>query len=57
MFGEQSGDRSPFTLAKQLTDSPQGLQSYSFLNDPAIQSVKCNDFNYKGRKSEEGIKG
>ncbi|KAI4477033.1 PREDICTED: m7GpppN-mRNA hydrolase [Polistes canadensis] len=57
LFGEQSGDRSPFPLAQQLTESPQSQQSYSFLNDPAIQSVKCNDFNYKGRKSDEGIKG
>lgn len=56
LFGEQSGDRSPFVLAKQLVDSPQGPQSYSFLNDPAIQSVKCNEFNYREHKLEEEIK-
>lgn len=47
LFGERDEDESSPVLAKQLTDSPQGPQSCAFLIDPAIQSVKCNDFSYK----------
>lgn len=49
LFGDQNEDETSAILAKQLTDSPQNQQSYSFLMDPAIQSVKCNDFSYKAQ--------
>lgn len=49
LFGDQNEDETSAILAKQLTDSPQNQQSYSFLMDPAIQSVKCNEFSYKAQ--------
>ncbi|KAG7189900.1 hypothetical protein KM043_006070 [Ampulex compressa] len=57
LFGEPNEDRSSPVLAKQLTDSPQTQQSCSFLIDPAIQSVKCNDLHYKARSYEGDVKG
>ncbi|XP_034181460.1 decapping mRNA 2 [Osmia lignaria lignaria] len=55
LFGEQTEDETAI-LAKQLTDSPQGQQPCTFLMDPAIQSVKCNDFSYKAQASTNEIK-
>lgn len=53
LFGDQEEDQSP--IIKQLTDSP--AQPYSFLIDPAIQSIKYNDFNYKAQPLEKEVKG
>ncbi|XP_076231037.1 decapping mRNA 2 [Calliopsis andreniformis] len=55
LFGEQNEDETSSVLAKQLTDSP-GQQSCAFLMDPAIQSVKCNDFSYKAQTFTKGAK-
>lgn len=55
LFGDHEEDQSSPILAKQLMDSPQ--QQCSFLNDPAIQSVKCIDFSYKAQSSEKELKG
>ncbi|XP_012284900.1 m7GpppN-mRNA hydrolase [Orussus abietinus] len=42
LFSEMGDDNSP--LAKQLIDSPQNAEPHLVLRDPAIQSIKCNDF-------------
>jgi len=47
LFGDQE-DQSP--LVKQIIDSPT---QPSFLIDPAIQSIKYNDFNYKMQPEKE----
>ncbi|CAK9812146.1 m7GpppN-mRNA hydrolase [Anthophora plagiata] len=47
LFGDQNEDETSAVLAKQLTDSPQSQEPCTFLMDPAIQSVKCNEFSYK----------
>lgn len=47
LFGDQNEDETSAVLAKQLTDSPRNQQPHTFLIDPAIQSIKCNEFNYK----------
>ncbi|KAF3420005.1 hypothetical protein E2986_04885 [Frieseomelitta varia] len=49
LFGDQNEDETSAVLAKQLTDSPQNQQACPFLMDPAIQSVKCNEFSYKAQ--------
>jgi len=51
LFGDQE-DQSP--LVKQLIDSPT---QPSLLIDPAIQSIKYNDFSYKMQPSEKEAKG
>ncbi|XP_053984791.1 m7GpppN-mRNA hydrolase [Hylaeus volcanicus] len=56
LFGEQNEDETSAVLAKQLMDSPQGQQSCVFLMDPAIQSVKCNQFSYKAQDFTKRIK-
>lgn len=56
LFGEQTEDETAI-LAKQLTDSPRGQQPCTFLMDPAIQSVKCNDFSYKAQALTKEAKG
>lgn len=56
LFGDHDEDQSPLVLAKQLIDSPQ-QQPCTFLNDPAIQSIKCTDFSYKMQSSEKEVKG
>lgn len=53
LFGDQEEDQSP--AIKQLTDSP--AQSCSFLIDPAIQSIKYNDFTYKAQPLGKEAKG
>lgn len=53
LFGDHEETQSQ-GLAKHLIDSP--AQSCSFLIDPAIQSVKYNDFNHKAQSWEE-VKG
>lgn len=53
LFGDQEENRSP--LVKHLIDSP--AQPCSFLIDPAIQSIKYNDFNYKTQSLEKQAKG
>lgn len=53
LFGDQVEDQS--SLVKHLIDSP--AQPYSFLIDPAIQSIKYNDFSYKAQPSEKEAKG
>ncbi|XP_076171952.1 decapping mRNA 2 isoform X1 [Ptiloglossa arizonensis] len=55
LFGEQNEDETSNVLAKQLVDSPQSPQSVAFLMDPAIQSVKCNQFSYKVQDFYKGI--
>jgi hypothetical protein len=58
LFGEQTEEEQvgfPI-LAKQLMASPVP-SSCSFLIDPAIQSIKCNDFSYKVQSSEKEVKG
>ncbi|XP_076625054.1 decapping mRNA 2 isoform X2 [Colletes latitarsis] len=57
LFGDQNDDETSAVLAKQLMDSPQGQQSCTFLMDPAIQSVKCNQFSYKAQDFTKGMKG
>ncbi|XP_032685608.1 m7GpppN-mRNA hydrolase isoform X1 [Odontomachus brunneus] len=57
LFGDHDEDQSPLVLAKQLIDSPQQQQPCTFLNDPAIQSIKCTDFSYKMQSSEKEVKG
>lgn len=57
LFGDQNEDVTLDILAKQLTDSLQGQQSCSFLMDPAIQCVKCNEFSYKAQVFAIGMKG
>ncbi|KYM79586.1 mRNA-decapping enzyme 2 [Atta colombica] len=52
LFGDQEEAQSP--LVKQLIDSP--AQSCSFLIDPAIQSIKYNDFSYKAQSLEKEVK-
>ncbi|EZA53268.1 mRNA-decapping enzyme [Ooceraea biroi] len=54
LFGEQTEEEQAGfpVLAKQLVASPQP----SFLIDPAIQSIKCNDFNYKVQSPEKEAK-
>ncbi|KAH0950144.1 hypothetical protein HN011_000550 [Eciton burchellii] len=57
LFGEQTEEEQvgfPI-LAKQLMASPVP-SSCSFLIDPAIQSIKCNDFSYKVQSSEKEVK-
>jgi len=57
LFGEQTEEEQvgfPI-LAKQLMASP--VQPCSFLIDPAIQSIKCNDFSYKVQSPEKEVKG
>lgn len=54
LFGDHDEDSSSPVLAKKLTDSPQQC---SFLNDPAIQSIKCTDFSYKAKSMEKEVKG
>ncbi|KAL6262636.1 hypothetical protein P5V15_005429 [Pogonomyrmex californicus] len=44
LFGDQEEDQ--LSLAKHLIDSP-AQQPCSFLIDPAIQSIKYNDFSYE----------
>jgi len=56
LFGEQTEEEQvgfPI-LAKQLMASP--VQP-SFLIDPAIQSIKCNDFSYKMQSPEKEANG
>lgn len=55
LFGDQNEDETSAVLAKQLTDSPQTQQACSFLMDPAIQSVKCNEFSYKAQALAKGL--
>lgn len=57
LFGDQNEEETSTVLAKQLTDSPQNQQSCSLLMDPAIQSIKCNEFNYKAQTFATEIKG
>lgn len=57
LFGEQNEDETSSILAKQLTDSPGGQQPCAFLMDPAIQSMKCNEFSYKAQTFTKGMKG
>ena len=57
LFGEQNEDETCSVLAQQLTDSPGGQSSCAFLMDPAIQSVKCNEFSYRAQASIKGLKG
>lgn len=57
LFGDNDEDQSSLVLAKQLIDSPQQQQPCPFLNDPAIQSIKCTDFSYKMQSSEKEVKG
>ncbi|XP_078036437.1 decapping mRNA 2 isoform X2 [Augochlora pura] len=45
LFGEQNEDET--FLAKQLAESPRNQSNCAFLMDPAIQSVKCNEFDYE----------
>ncbi|KAL0131963.1 hypothetical protein PUN28_000022 [Cardiocondyla obscurior] len=52
LFGDQEEDRSP--TVKQLTGSP--VQPCAFLIDPAIQSIKCNDYTYKAQPLENEAK-
>ncbi|XP_024887916.1 m7GpppN-mRNA hydrolase [Temnothorax curvispinosus] len=52
LFGDQEEDRSP--TVKHLIDSP--AQPCSFLIDPAIQSIKYNDFTYKAQPFEKEAK-
>ncbi|KZC12640.1 PREDICTED: m7GpppN-mRNA hydrolase [Dufourea novaeangliae] len=56
LFGEQNEDETSTALAKQLMDSPQSQQTCASLMDPAIQSVKCNEFNEKAKAFVNGIK-
>ncbi|XP_011872031.1 PREDICTED: m7GpppN-mRNA hydrolase isoform X1 [Vollenhovia emeryi] len=49
LFGDQEEDRS--LAVKHLADSP--AQPCSFLIDPAIQSIKYNDFTYKAQPLEK----
>ncbi|XP_033333049.1 decapping mRNA 2 [Megalopta genalis] len=49
LFGEQNDDESSSALAKQLADSPRSQSTCSFLMDPAIQSMKCNEFGYEAQ--------
>ena len=56
LFGEENEDETCSILAKQLTDSPGGQPSCAFLMDPAIQSVKCNEFSYRAQASLKGLK-
>ncbi|XP_043794629.1 m7GpppN-mRNA hydrolase [Apis laboriosa] len=56
LFGDQNEEETSTVLAKQLTDSPQNQQSCSLLMDPAIQSIKCNEFNYKAQTFATEIK-
>jgi len=52
LFGDQE-DQSP--LVKQLIDNSPTQPS--LLIDPAIQSIKYNDFSYKMQPSEKEAKG
>ncbi|XP_017793788.1 PREDICTED: m7GpppN-mRNA hydrolase [Habropoda laboriosa] len=52
LFGDQNEDETSAVLAMQLTDSPRSQEPCSFLMDPAIQSLKCNEFSYKAVAKE-----
>lgn len=54
LFGDHEEDQSSLILAQKLIDSPQPC---SFINDPAIQSIKCTDFKYKAQSLEREVKG
>ncbi|XP_020295379.1 m7GpppN-mRNA hydrolase isoform X2 [Pseudomyrmex gracilis] len=51
LFGERELSTMSPSLAKHMLDN--SAQSCTLLIDPAIQSIKCNDFSYKAQSTEK----